>query len=163
MRDGALRWRVRFGRVDPTRAYPSAPLPLDDGGVVVATTRNLAAFDPTGRERARTTLPEPSTASLVAALGKIVAVTASGAVWSWTPGAPEPTRIASFGGPIEDGAALADDHTLLAITADRLHLESLDLVRGSTTMRASSGSGLFVGPPAVRGPLGVPGAAGHVG
>jgi hypothetical protein len=147
VRDGAERWRTRVGR--PDAALP-APLPLDDGGVVVATTRELAALDADGQERARTTLPEATTVPLVSALGRVVAVTTSGAVWTWTPGAPEPTRVASFGSAVDGGAALADDHTLVAVTAGQLHLAAVDLVRGTTTTRAVA-PGLWLGPPAMRG------------
>jgi hypothetical protein len=146
VREGSLRWRVRFGRGDA--AHP-APLTLDDGGVVVATTRDLAVLDADGRERARTTLAEPTTVPLLAALGKVVAVTASGAVWTWSPGA-EPTRVASFGAGIDDGAVLTDDHTLIAVTAARGHVAAVDLVRGTTTTRAVAPAGLWLGPPAVR-------------
>ena len=149
VREGVLRWRVRFGRPDPARATPPAPLALDDGGVVVATSRDLAALDAEGRERARTTLPESTTSPLVSALGKVVAVTSSGAVWSWTPGASEVTRIGSFGGPIDDSAALSDDHTLLAVASGRQHLVAVDLVRGTTTTRAVTPTGLWLGPPSM--------------
>jgi hypothetical protein len=149
VREGAVRWRVRFGRADPARTTPPAPVALDDGGIVVATSRDLAVLDAEGHERARTTLPEPTTFPLVSALGKVVAVTASGAVWTWTPGASEVTRVASFGGPIDDGAALADDHTLLAVTSGRQHLVAVDLVRGTTTTRAITPTGLWLGPPSV--------------
>lgn len=148
VRDGAVRWRVRFGRSDG--AHP-APVPLDDGGVVVATAYDLAALDSTGRERARTTLPEPTQQPLVGALGRIVAITASGVIWSWSPGAAEPTRIGSFGGPIDDAAGLVDDHTLLAVTSGRTRLAAVDLVRGTTIVRASLPAGLWLGPAALRG------------
>jgi hypothetical protein len=153
VREGVVRWRVRFGRSDPTRATPPAPVALDDGGVVVATARDLAAFDAEGHERARTTLPEPTVFPLVSAviLGspKILAVTATGAVWSWTPGASDVTRVASFGGAIDDGAALADDHTLLAVAGGRQHLMAVDLLRGTTTTRAVTSTGLWLGPPSM--------------
>jgi hypothetical protein len=149
VREGVVRWRVRFGRADTARSTPPAPVALDDGGVVVATTRDLAVLDADGRERARTTLPEPTTFPLVSALGKVVAVTASGAVWTWTPGASEVTRVASFGGPIDDGAALADDHTLLAVASGRQHLVAVDLIRGTTTTRAITPTGLWLGPPSM--------------
>jgi hypothetical protein len=152
VRDGALRWRLRFGRGDAARP---APLPLDDGGVVVATTQDLAAIDAEGHLRARTTLPEPTTFPLVAALGKVVAIGASGTVWTWTPGAPEPVRAASFGTPIADGAALANGRTLLAVSAGQTQLLAVDLDRpglgSSATTRAVAPAGLFLGPPAVHG------------
>jgi outer membrane protein assembly factor BamB len=148
VRDGALRWRVRFGR--PDAAHP-APVPLDDGGVVVATTHEMAALDADGNERARATIPEPTATPLVSALGKVVAVTTSGAVWTWAPGAPEAARVGSFGSPIDGGAVLADARTLLAVTAGQQHLAALDLVRGTTATRAVSPAALWMGPPAARG------------
>lgn len=153
VRDGAVRWRVRVAPEDRrSEAGRAAPLPLDDGGVVVATWRDLVVLDSEGRERARTTLAEPTSAPLVAALGKVVAVTASGAVWTWTPGAPEPIRVASFGSPIDGCAAMADAQTLVAVTAAQAHVVAIDLVRGSTTTRAVAPTGaVWLGPPALRG------------
>jgi hypothetical protein len=81
----------------------------------------------------------------------VVAVTASGAVWTWVPGAAEVTRVGSFGSPVEDGAALADERTLVAVTSGHLHLSALDLVRGAATTRAVAPAGLWLGPPAMRG------------
>src|SRR5260221_685116 len=90
-------------------------------------------------------------APLVSALGKVVVVTSSGAVWAWTPGAAEPTRVGSFGSPIDGGAALADDHTLVAVAAGEARLTALDLSRGVAATRATSPNGLWLGPPAMRG------------
>ncbi|HEX8793684.1 MAG TPA: PQQ-binding-like beta-propeller repeat protein [Polyangiaceae bacterium] len=146
VRDGAVRWRTRFGRNDASRP---APLALDDGGVIVATAHDLAALDADGHVRARTALPEAASVPLVAALGRVIAVTVSGAVWSWSPGAVEPTRLGSFGAPVEGGAALADDHTLLAITSAGAHLAAMDLARGTVATRATAPAGLWLGPPAV--------------
>jgi len=148
VRDGAVRWRVPFGRSDA--AHPS-PLPLDDGGVVVATTHELAVLDADGAVRARTTLFEATSLPLVAAGGRVVGVTFSGAVWSWIPGAPDAARVASFGSPIDSNAALADDHTLVAVSADRMHLTAVDLLQGMATTRAVATGGLWLGPPAMRG------------
>ncbi len=148
VRDGSIRWRVAFGRSDAGRP---APLPLEDGGVVVAAANELAALDADGEERARTALPESTAVPLLAALGQVVAITTSGAVWTWTPGAPESTRIGSFGSPIDGCAALADDHTLIAVAEDQTHLTAVDLVTGAATVRAFAPVGLWLGPPAMRG------------
>ena len=147
-REGAVRWRAHFGRNDTVHA---APIPLDDGGIVVATSHDLAALDSDGHERARTTLPEATSVPLVSAVGRVIAVTASGAVWAWTPGAAEATRLGSFDAPVDGGAALADEHTLVAITADQAHLAAVDLLRGTMTTRAVAPTGLWLGPPAMRG------------
>jgi outer membrane protein assembly factor BamB len=147
LHDAVVRWRVRFGR--PGTSHP-APLALEDGGAVVATTRDLALLDADGHERARITLPEPTSFPLVAALGKVVAVTTSGAVWTWAPGSTDLTRVGSFGGPVDGGAALVDERTLVAVTGSNALLSAVDLVRGTTTTRAIAPSGLWLGPPATR-------------
>jgi len=153
VRAGTVRWRVRFGRPDATRSIPPAPLALDDGGVIVATEHELSALDSEGRERARVMLPEPTAVPLVAAaaLGKVVAIAVSGAVWTWVPGSVEITCVASFGGPIDDSAALFDDHTLLAVAGGGRHIVAIDLVRGTATTRAVAPTGLWLGPPSVEG------------
>jgi len=149
VREGSVRWRRRFGRTDAARP---APLPLDDGGVVVATTHELSLLDADGVERARATLPEGTTLPLIAALGRVVAVTSSGAVWSWALGAEEPARIATFGSAVRGGAALANDHTLVGVTAGQAHFTAVDLLRGTATTLAAAPGGLWIGPPAMRGP-----------
>jgi hypothetical protein len=150
VRAGAVRWRVRFGRSDAARP---APLPTLDGGVVVATTQDLALLDSDGHMRARVTLPEPSTSPLLSARGKVVALAASGTVWMWTPGAPEAARVASFGTPTADGAALADEHTLVAVSGGQTQLLAVDLDHpaASAATRAVAPAGLLVGPPAMLG------------
>ncbi len=152
LREGEVRWRTRFGRADGV--HPS-PLPLEEGGVVVATERDLAVLDAEGRPIARTTLPEAIAAPLLSALGQVVAVTMSGAVWGWAPGTSEATRLASFGSPIEGGAALADGHTLVAIAANGTTFAAVDLRRvngsGAAVPRAVATAGLWLGSPAMRG------------
>jgi hypothetical protein len=144
VREGHERWRVRFGRADSQRP---APLPMEDGGVVVATSRELALLDADGNERARATLPEPSTVPLVSALGRVVVVATSGTVYGWGMGG-DPARIGSFGSATDQGAALVDDHTLVAVTSGHTHLTAVDLARGTTTTRAVAPSGAWLGPPA---------------
>ncbi len=147
VREGVVRWRTRFGRGDA--AHP-APLPLPDGGVVVATAHDLAVLDATGHERTRVTLPEAAAGPLVAAPGRVLATGASGVVWAWAPGATEAVRAGSFGAPIDGGAVLVDDHTLVGVTADGTRLSSLELTTGVASTRALPGAGLWLGPPAAR-------------
>jgi hypothetical protein len=148
VRRGAVRWRNRFGRGGPV--HPG-PLPLDDGGVVVATSHELAALDCDGNTVARAVVNEPLTAPLLAAAGRVVALGASGTVWGWVPGGVEPTRLATFGSPIDGGAALLDGSTLIAVTGSQARLATVDLLRRSSTVRAVASGGLWLGPPAVRG------------
>jgi hypothetical protein len=150
VRDGHVTFKTRFGHAD---VGPTAPLALEDGGVVVATAGELAVLDKAGNERARMTLPEPVAAPPISALGKVVTVTATGSVWTWTPGAPEPARVASFGSAVDGSAALGDDHTLVAVTAGQTHLTAVDLIAGTTTTRAVSHGALWCGPPAMIGPF----------
>ncbi len=147
--DGRVQWRTPLGRA---ASAPGAPLALDDGGVVVTTAGELAVLDADGHERARATLAEPVTTPLLSAMGRVVAVTASGSVWTWTPGT-EPTRTAGFGSAIDGSAALADDHTLLAVTTGRTHLTAVDLALGTVSTRAVSQGASWCGPPAMNGPV----------
>jgi len=145
-----VQWRTRIGRpASDGAAFPS-PLPLEDGGVIVATGHELAVLDAEGHERARTTFAEPVATSLVSALGRVVAVARSGAVFTWIPGAPEPARIAAFGSPVAGSAALADAHTLVAVVASGTTFASVDLLSGAVTTRAVATGGLWLGPPAMR-------------
>ena len=150
VRDGRVTWRTHVGRGE---AAPPSPLATDDGGVVVATGGDLAILDAQGRERSRTTLGEMIAMPLISAVGRVVAVTGTGVVWTWIPGAPEPVRVASFGSAVDGSAALVDDHTLLAVTSGRTHLTAVDLVSGAVTTRASSHGALWSGSPAIRGSL----------
>jgi outer membrane protein assembly factor BamB len=150
---GAVRFRARIGA--PTSAtIPVAPLPLEDGGAVAAVGSELALLDAEGNVRARAHVAEPITAPIVSAhaLGQpaVVVVTAPGTVYAWSFG-PDAARVGSFGGPIDGGAALADAHTLVAVTANGSHLDALDLDRGVAVTRAVSPDGLYLGPPAMRG------------
>jgi hypothetical protein len=149
VRDAGVRWRTRVGH--PDALTPPAPLPLDDGGVIVATARDLALLDAGGHERARTAFPEFIVGPLLSAVGRAVAIGTSGTVWTWAPGADEPSRLGSFGSATSGGAALAGDHTLVAVVAGQTTLAAVDLLRGTTTTRAVAPGGLWLGPPAMRG------------
>jgi hypothetical protein len=146
-RDGVLRFRTRVGdgRLVTER---SGALALDDGGVAVACGTELATLDAEGHVRARASLDEPVALPLVAAPGKIAAITATGRVFLWAPGR-EPVRAGSFGGVVDGGAVLTDDHTLVAIVGGQQLIE-LDLERGVAAARMGS-PGVLFGPPAFRG------------
>jgi hypothetical protein len=140
-------------RIGGERNVRAAPLALDDGGVVLATMTDLVVVDGEGNVRSRAPLPETPAAPLIAAGDKVIAVTASGAVFGWTPGR-EPVRVGSFGAPIDGGAVLADGGTLLAVIEGN-HLAEVDLARGGRSTRSIAAQGLYLGPPAIRsGPAG---------
>jgi hypothetical protein len=135
-------------RIGGDRNGRAAPLALDDGGVVVASSTDLVVLDAEGNVRARTALPETIAAPLLASGDKVLAVGARGAVFGWTPGR-EPSRLGSFGAPIDGVAALADATTLLAVIETN-HLVELDIGRGVRSTRAIAAQGLYLGPPSVR-------------
>jgi hypothetical protein len=141
--------RPRFvTRIGGERNVRSAPLSLDDGGVVVATANDLVVLDAEGNVRSRVSLPETPAAPLLASGDKVVAVTSTGSVYGWTPGR-EPLRLGSFGAPIDGGAALSDANTLVAVIEGN-HLVELDLGRAARTSRSVSAQGLYLGPPSLR-------------
>jgi hypothetical protein len=141
--------RPRFvTRIGGERNTRTAPLSLDDGGVVLATGSDLVVLDAEGNVRSRISLPEVPAAALVASGDKVLAVGATGAVYGWTPGR-ESVRLGTFGAPIDGGAALADANTLVAVIEGN-HLVELDLTRGARSSRSISPQGLYLGPPSVR-------------
>jgi outer membrane protein assembly factor BamB len=146
-RDDALRWKTRAGVPDP--ALPVAPLALDLGGVVVAVGGDLVALDGTGHEVARVRLGESVAAPLLSSSDRVIAVTSSGAVWTWAPGAPEAARAGTFESPVEGDVALVSDDTALAVTHGGARLTELHLPDGMPHIRASAGGALWPGSPAV--------------
>ena len=133
VRRGVIRFRTRLGGDRSLGGHVSA-LSLEDGGVVVATATELTALDADGGVRARAVVSETLATPLLAALGKVIAITATGVVYGWTPGR-EPQRLGSFGGPVDGGATLADAHTLVAVI-DGSRLAALDLAHGVVVARA---------------------------
>lgn len=142
------RFGVRLG----SGAAKVAPLPLRDGGVVVALGADLLVLDAEGVVRARAQAPEQLVGSLLGVGGKVVAASRTGAVFSWAPGG-EVVRAGSFRATVDGNLVAEDAQHVLAVT-DGTQLTELDLVRGATQTRAAStGGGLFLGPPAL-GPNG---------
>ena len=141
--------RPRFTtRIGGERNSRAAPLPLADGGVVVATTTDLVVLDAEGGVRSRVTLPESPAAPLVASGDRILSISATGTVHAWTPGR-EAVRVGSFGGAVDGAAALADASTLVGVV-DGTQLVDVDIVRGTRSARALAAPGLFLGPVAAR-------------
>jgi hypothetical protein len=148
VRGGRVRWRAR---VEATDSAGPAPLPLADGGVVVATPYALVALDRDGAERARARLDEPAGSPLLSALGDVIVVGASGQVWAWRPGAVEARRAGDLGPGLEGSAALADDHTVVAVVAGGGQLAALDLRSRERSVRATAVVGVWRGSPAMLG------------
>jgi hypothetical protein len=148
VREGAIVWRSRFGRASASHA---APLPLDDGGVVVASGPDLAVLDAEGGERTRVVLPETTSHPLISTEGKVLAIGDSGAVWAWVPGEHQANRVGSFGSDIEGSAAVFGEHILLAASATQTHLSTVDLASGTAATLVGPLGGLWLGSPAVDG------------
>ena len=76
---------------------------------------------------------------------------ATGDVYAWFPASGrEPVRLGTFGGQVDDGAAITADGSLVAVV-DGARLVSLDPAHGTPTIRASAstaGALAFLGPPA---------------
>jgi outer membrane protein assembly factor BamB len=166
--NGAVRFTTALGVRG--RDIETAPLPLRDGGLVVASGPTLLELDRDGAVRARTSLEaRPGgvdtrvTGALLAAppgdaqlAGATLFTTEAGSVYSFRPpGAPR--KLGSFGGFARKGATLADARTLLAVVDNR-RVVALDLPTGTTHVRATAAPfGFFDGPvtlgPASRGGL----------
>ncbi len=147
LRSDTLRYRTRVG--ERGALVRAAPLPLDDGGVVVASGASMAALDSEGNVRARTTLPDVISQPLLPGQSGVLAVTATGAVYAWPPGR-DASRVGSFGTAVDGPAVLASPHTLLAIV-DGAQISALELSDGVAFTRAIAGAGVFLPPLALRG------------
>lgn len=157
VRRGAAGQQTRFTtRIGGERNPRAAPLSLDDGGVALATLTDLIVLDSEGNVRARATLPpdprlplpEHVAAPLLASGDKILAITANGTVYGWTPGR-EPLRVGSFGAPVDNGAALTTSGSLVGIIETN-HLAEVDIAHGTRSTWSIAPQGLYLGPPAVR-------------
>jgi hypothetical protein len=123
----------------------TAPLGLEDGGAVLATSTELVLVDSEGGARARAAINEPIAAPLLAWKERVLAVTERGNVFSWRP-REEPHRLGSFGGPIDTAATLTSEWTLSAIV-DEAQLVELDLRTGLHAVRSSARMGeRYLGP-----------------
>ena len=153
-RDG-VRFRARIG--DRGAVALVAPLPLDDGGVIVASATGptgapaaseVVALDAHGQVRARATVPQPVVWPLVATASGVACITTDGLVYVWAPG-HSPVLAGSFGGPIDGGALALDPRTLVAVV-DARRLVSLDLEHSEARVLLTS-TGALLGPLSSRG------------
>jgi hypothetical protein len=141
--------RARFTtRIGGERSSRAAPLPLDDGGVVVATTTDLVVLDAEGSVRARVTLPEGPATPILSNGDRLLTVSSTGTVYAWAPGR-EPVRLGSFGGAVDGAVALTETGTLVGVV-DGAQVVDVDLARGGRSTRAVAPQGLYLGPVAAR-------------
>ncbi len=135
-----------------------APLGLDDGGVAVATSTEIALLDSAGNVRMRAPLPEPIIGPLLATGGaspssrRIFAASRTGVVYAWSPGGTngrDVARVGSFQGEVMGGVVLATDDMLMAVVNDA-RLMSLDVRQGLAVPLATFPGGGYLGPVAFR-------------
>jgi outer membrane protein assembly factor BamB len=156
---GAHRWSTPLGVRG--RDTDTAPLALADGGLLVAAANTLVEIDADGVIRARATLedrapgapapaPERAVGAIVDSPAGALVTTETGSVYRFRPPSP-PRKIGGFGGTTRRGALLADDRTLLAVVDGR-RIVALDLLTGTTHVRAG---GMTFDNPAALGPTGL--------
>jgi hypothetical protein len=152
VRAGAVRFRTRASG-DRSGVARIAPLPMADGGVIVGGGTDLLLLDGEGGVRAKATFPELLSGPLATAGGKVIVTSALGTVYTWSPGR-EPTRVGSFGAPVDGGAVVSEDEKSLLAVVEGNRLAELDLARGVAATRASApAGGVLLGPPALRGAM----------
>ncbi len=122
----------------------AAPVPLVDGGVVVAAGNDLVLLDSRGKINARTTLAEPASLPLLFSNGEVIAVGSSGAVFSWTLGG-ESRRIGAFSGSVQGSVAKTATGHFVGVLTTGSHIAALDPVSGSSLARVVPDKGIFVG------------------
>lgn len=141
--DGRLRYRRAL---DVSSDRPAAePLALDDGSVVIGLGRHVLYIQPDGSVRARTSVDEPI-AALLARGRAVLVVSERGSVDEWRAG-NDTTRLGSFAGRIDGGAALYGSRLLSAVVDTRRVID-LDLTTGTRHVRVDDTPGLS-GPPAL--------------
>jgi hypothetical protein len=141
--NGEERFQVDLGQygTDPR----TAPLPRDDGTVVIAIGRHLIIVDADGSLLDSADVGERIVGSLLVAQSDVVATTETGQVLRWRSPLP-PRRVGAFRGIVRDGAALAAHNTLVTVV-DMQRLASMDLRTGTVTTLTNLYG--LEGPPAV--------------
>jgi hypothetical protein len=139
--------RVRFDVPLPVANVHggAAPLATSDGGLVLAVAGQLLRFDSGGSISSRAPIAGP-VASVLEQGARVLVVLAAGDVVEWKP-PQEPTVIGSFGGRVEEGAALSSDHHLTAVV-DQKRVVDLNLKTATRHVRVES-TELLQGPPAI--------------
>jgi len=143
--DGGVKYRQLLPLSNLKGA--AEPLATSDGGLVLAANGKLLRLDSRGGIQARADF----TGTPVAALeqgARVLVATLSGDVLEWKPPAA-PTRLGSFGGQLDEGAALSSPNHVTAVV-DHQRVIDLNLSAGSRHVRLES-SELIQGPPAILG------------
>jgi hypothetical protein len=146
-----LRFRTQlaggFPVSDPIDAV--APLALDDGGVAIATSTEIALLDASGNVRSRAPLTEAFIGPLLAGGHRVYGISKTGVVYAWAPGSRDVSRVGSFQGPVQGGAVMTSDDTLVAVVGDQ-RLMTLDVRQGLAVPLSTFAGGAYLGPIAFR-------------
>ncbi len=118
-------------------------LAASDGGTVLAASGSLLRFDASGTLQASATYTGTA-AALLERSSHVLLVLDRGEVLEWKPPA-SPTKLASFGGRIDEGAALSGPERVMAVV-DHERLTDLDL-KSATRQVLVSSTDLLQGPP----------------
>ncbi len=137
--------RVRRSLPVPSVRGAVPPLATRDGGVVLSVVGSLLALDASGDVQARATQTDP-VVTLLEQGGRTLIVTERGDVLEWKP-PREPTKLGSFGGRVDEGAALSSANHLTAVV-DNERLVDFKLSTKTRHVRAVSTDRLQ-GPPAI--------------
>ncbi|MCC6900527.1 MAG: PQQ-binding-like beta-propeller repeat protein [Polyangiaceae bacterium] len=121
------------------------PLAARDGGVVLGLPGTLLYLDASGDIQARAKQTD-APVSLVEQGGRTLIVTERGDVLEWKP-PREPTKLGSFGGRVDEGAALSSPNHLTAVV-DHERLVDFKLSSKTRHVRLSS-TDRIQGPPAI--------------
>jgi hypothetical protein len=127
------------------RAAAADPLPMKDGGVVVARHAHVVWLDAGGALRDEASLDEP-VRWLLGLARDLVLVGASGQAYLWKPPGL-PRRAGGLGGRPSGGVALAGRSLLAVVDAGRL--VELELDSGTRHARVAHGQPGLEGPPAL--------------
>lgn len=141
--NGTPKFRTALGVQGRAARLP--PLPLEDGGVAIATGSDVTLLDADGRVASRIAIGERLAGALVETPRGLVATTERGAVWLLRPPASA-RRLGTLGGTPGPGAALADPRTLLAVV-DARRLVAFDLATGTEHGRFAAATPSIDGPP----------------
>jgi len=144
--EGKVRFSTALAARGPDLLVP--PVSADDGGVVILAARSLLTLDADGVVTSETLVPmRASTPPLPTPDGWLV-VCDDGSVVRVRP-PKQPTRVGRFDGPLDAGAVLADERTLLGVQHERL--VALDLKTGLASTRASINATSSINPPVAVG------------
>ena len=141
--DGTSRFHADLGKLG--RDPRVAPLPRDDGSVVVALGSQFAVIGPGGELRDHASASEALTGQLAGWRDAVLGTSDVGHLIIWAPPLA-PRTLGSFGGAVHEGIALAGPNAAAAVV-DHNRLAIMDLRTGAVSTRFTANG--LEGPPTV--------------